>query len=213
MEYTIPNSKLVMPEYGRGVQEMVDYCLTLADRDERTRCAHTIVKVMGDLNPDLRDTPDYRHKLWDHLAIMADFGLDIDYPFGTPDRDMLITKNPERVPYMQGKVEQHHYGRIAQDMLQVVLNAEPGSELQKKLACELADVMKRNYLIWNKDQVSDQHIVDDLYNLSRGRVDLPLEEWKSVNAASILLIKQELQQQLQGSKKKKKKNKNNNGIL
>ena len=96
-----------MPEYGRGIQEMVDYAVTLTDRDERQRCANTIVTIMGNMFPHLRDVPDFKHKLWDHLAIMADYKLDIDYPSDEHDghkehEDIEhIENHPYAVPFFR----------------------------------------------------------------------------------------------------------------
>ena len=98
LQYNSQLKKLVLPEYGRNVQQMVDYCLSIPDRQERTRCAYAIIDIMGNLFPHLRDIDDFKHKLWDHLAIMSDFKLDIDYPYPVVKRENLVTK-PERIPY------------------------------------------------------------------------------------------------------------------
>ena len=111
MEYNTQQRKLPLPEYGRSVQNMVDHCLTIADREERQRCANTIINIMGGMFPALRDMEDFHHKLWDHLAIMADFKLDIDYPVEIVKKESLEIA-PDRIPYSQSKIRYRHYGHF-----------------------------------------------------------------------------------------------------
>ena len=92
MQYNTQQKRMPLPEYGRSIQNMVDHALTIENRSERQRCANTIINIMGNMFPHLRDIPDFKHKLWDHLAIMADFKLDIDYPYEVIRKDNLITK-------------------------------------------------------------------------------------------------------------------------
>ena len=99
LDYNTQLKKLIMPEYGRNVQQMVDHCVALKDREERTRCANTIINIMGNLFPHLRDVDDFKHKLWDHLAIMSDFKLDIDYPYEIIKKENLYTR-PDTVPML-----------------------------------------------------------------------------------------------------------------
>ena len=110
MEYNTQQRVLPLPEYGRSIQNMVDHCLTIEDRAERQRCANTIINIMGNMFPHLRDVPDFKHKLWDHLAIMSDFKLDIDFPYEIIKKDNLITK-PDVIPYPSSKIRYRHYGR------------------------------------------------------------------------------------------------------
>ena len=113
LTYNTQLKRLIMPEYGRNIQQMVDHCLTLADRDERTACAYTIVASMGNLFPELRDNPDYKHQLWDHLAIMSGFKLDIDYPVEVVKAESLAT-TPQPLAYDFDGVRARHYGKILQ---------------------------------------------------------------------------------------------------
>ena len=112
MKYNTQEKTLPMPEYGRAVQKMVDHAVTIEDRAERQRCANTIIAVMGNMFPQLRDMPDFNHKLWDHLAVMADFKLDIDYPYEVVKPEALHP-TPERLPYPKGGIRYRHYGRSA----------------------------------------------------------------------------------------------------
>ena len=170
MEYNTQQRKLSLPEYGRSVQNMVDYALTIEDRAERQRCANTIVNIMGGMFPYLRDAEDSNRKLWDHLAIMADFKLDIDYPVEIVKKESLRTK-PDRIPYSQNHIHYRHYGRYVQEMIQTAINYPEGEE--KILYLELiANQMKKDYLNWNKDGVEDQKIFDDLYELSGGKIKI-----------------------------------------
>ena len=123
MEYNTQQRKLPLPEYGRSVQNMVDHALTIEDREERQRCANTIVNIMGGMFPHLRDVDDFNHKLWDHLAIMADFKLDIDYPVEVVKKESLEIK-PDRIPYSQNGIQYRHYGRFIQDMIQVAVTPQ-----------------------------------------------------------------------------------------
>ena len=116
MEYNTQRKKMELPEYGRSVQNMVDHALTIEDREERQRCANTIINIMGSMFPHLRDVPDFKHKLWDHLAIMSDFKLDIDYPFEIVKKEELVMK-PEKVEYPNGTIRYRHYGRILEGLV------------------------------------------------------------------------------------------------
>ena len=117
MDYNTQRKKLQLPEYGRNIQTMVDYLLTIQDRDKRTEQAYAVIDVMGNLNPQLRDVPDFRHKLWDHLAIMSDFSLDIDAPYPLPEREILH-KKPEKIPYSTGNIGARHYGKSVEKMVE-----------------------------------------------------------------------------------------------
>ena len=170
MEYNTQQRKLSLPEYGRSVQNMVDYALTIEDRAERQRCANTIVNIMGGMFPYLRDAEDSNRKLWDHLAIMYYFKFDIDYPVEIVKKESLRIK-PDRIPYSQNHIHYRHYGRYVQEMIQTAINYPEGEE--KILYLELiANQMKKDYLNWNKDGVEDQKIFDDLYELSGGKIKI-----------------------------------------
>ena len=171
MEYNTQQRKLPLTEYGRSVQNMVDYALTIEDRAERQRCANTIINIMGHMFPYLRDANDTNHKLWDHLAIMADFKLDIDYPVEVVKKESLEIK-PERIPYSQHNVRFRHYGRFIQDSIRIAIDYPEGEE-RKRLLQLIANHMKMDYQNWNnKDGMEDQKILDDLCELSGGKIRL-----------------------------------------
>ena len=169
MEYNTQRKKMELPEYGRSVQNMVDHALTIEDREERQRCANTIVNIMGGMFPQLRDVPDFKHKLWDHLAIMSDFKLDIDYPFEIVKPEELEMK-PERIPYASNAVRYRHYGRFLEGMVKKAMEMEEGEEKEAFIHL-LAIQMKKNLNNWNKEGIEDQKIVDDLreYSVEAGR--------------------------------------------
>ena len=175
MEYNTQQRKLPLPEYGRSVQNMVDHALTIEDREERQRCANTIVNIMGGMFPQLRDMEDFRHKLWDHLAIMSDFKLDIDYPVEIVKKESLEVK-PEQIPYSFSKIQYRHYGRFVQDLIKVAVDYPEGEE-KDVLIRYIANHMKKDYINWNKDGVEDQKILDDLCELSDGKIKLSADNY------------------------------------
>jgi hypothetical protein len=174
MEYNTQRKKMELPEYGRSVQNMVDHALTIEDKEERQRCANTIVNIMGGMFPHLRDVPDFKHKLWDHLAIMADFKLDIDYPFEIVKREELEMK-PGKIAYPDKAIRYRHYGRFLESMIKKLSEMEEGEEKQALLQL-LAVQMKKNLNNWNKEGIEDQKIVDDLREYSNGTIDLKVED-------------------------------------
>ncbi len=166
---------MALPEYGRSVQNMVDHALTIEDRAERQRCANTIVNIMGGMFPHLREVPDFKHKLWDHLAIMSDFKLDIDYPYEIVRPDYLNVK-PDRIPYSSGKIRYRHYGRAIEQLIQKAVEMPEGEERDQLIALT-ASHMKKDYITWNKDTVEDQKIYDDIYEMSGGTIRLSDENF------------------------------------
>ena len=174
MEYNTQRKKMELPEYGRSVQNMVDHALTIEDRAERQRCANTIINIMGGMFPHLRDVPDFKHKLWDHLAIMSDFKLDIDYPFEIVKKEDLVVK-PEKLQYPNGALRYRHYGRFLEGMIKKAVEVE--NEAEKKLLINLLAIqMKKDLNNWNKEGIEDQKIVDDLREYSNGAIDLKVED-------------------------------------
>ncbi|PTN10213.1 uncharacterized protein DUF4290 [Mangrovibacterium marinum] len=170
-----------LPEYGRNLQNMVDHIMTIEDRDERNRAARTIVDIMGNMYPYLRDINDFKHKLWDHLAIMSDFQLDIDYPYEPPRRE-TFNEPPARIPYSTGRIKKRHYGKILEELIDKASVYDAGDE-KENLIKLIANHMKKSYLSWNKDAVDDEKIYEDLEILSKGtikRSDLGLTETKEL---------------------------------
>lgn len=174
MKYNTQEKRLPMPEYGRAVQKMVDHAVSIEDRDERQRCANTIVAVMGNMYPQLRDMPDFKHKLWDHLAVMADFKLDIDYPYEVASPETLHT-TPLRIEYPKGNIRYRHYGRCVEEMMKKAC-AMPDGEERDQLLRLIAAQMKKEYILWNKDSVEDEKIVEDIKEYSDGSISLDAEQ-------------------------------------
>ena len=178
MEYNTQQRRLPLPEYGRSVQNMVDHALTIEDRAERQRCANTIINIMGGMFPHLRDVPDFKHKLWDHLAIMADFKLDIDYPYEIVKKESLEVK-PEVLAYPQKRIRYRHYGHILENMVKKAVEYPEGED-RKHLISLIANQMKKCFINWNKDSVEDQKILDDLCELSGGKIKLSADDFHLV---------------------------------
>lgn len=168
-DYNTSRKQLVLPEYGRNIQKMVDYIKTVEDRDERNRLANAIVAIMGNLNPHLRDINDFKHKLWDHLAIIAHFELDIDYPYDIPQPEMF-QQSPRIVEYGTHDIVYRHYGKSTEMMIDAVCELPEGPE-KEKMVTTIANHMKKSYLTWNRDAVGDDVILKDLNKLSDGRLN------------------------------------------
>jgi hypothetical protein len=168
MEYNTARPKLIIPEYGRHVQSMVDFAISIEDREERNKVARSIIDVIGNLNPHLRDVTDFQHKLWDHLFIMSDFKLDVDSPYPIPSRESLYVK-PEPLPYPQSSIKYRYYGKTIFNMIEYCSAMEEG-DLKEGLVRAIANQMKKSYLTWNKDTVADSVILKHLEELSNGKL-------------------------------------------
>ena len=167
MEYNTKQKRLPLPEYGRSVQKMVDHALTIENREERQQCAETIVRIMRSMFPDL---PDQERKLWDHLAIMSEFKLNIDYPCEVIKPEEFHVA-PERIPSRNSEIRNRHYGRIVEEMIAHAMTLEEGEE--RNCFVELILIqMKKNYIAWNKDGVEDRKIIEDLRYYTRGAIDI-----------------------------------------
>lgn len=191
MEYPTLQGKLVMPEYGRNIQQMVEHALTIEDREERARCVKTIINTMGNLFPYLRDVNDFKHKLWDHVAIMSQFRLDIDFPYETPVQENLYTR-PETMKYRQTKIHYQHYGRTLEQMIDKVGDYPEGEE-RNELIRLIANQMKKCFLTWNKEVVDNLKIFDDLRELSNGKIDIAEDFFKLVESRDVLYNKKNKQ--------------------
>jgi len=202
MKYNTQEKILALPEYGRNMQNMVDYCITIADREERTRCANTIIDIMGSMFPHLRDVNDFKHILWDHLAIMSGFALDIDYPYEVVKPEELHIK-PPKLPYPQQKIKYKHYGKIIEDMIKKATEMEAGPEKEELIGL-LANQMKRSFLAWNKETVEDEKIFKDLAEMSHGRIVTNEEAHKLADSKDILLTLTPVAKSKNSKKKKKK---------
>ena len=170
LEYNAERPHLIIPEYGRHLQKLIDQAKVIADREERNKAAKYIIQVMGSLNPHLRDVPDFQHKLWDQLFIMSDFMMDVDSPYPIPTREVINLK-PERLPYPQKNPKYRFYGNNIKYMIEVADKWEEG-EMKSALVKVIANHMKKSYLSWNKDTVTDVVIFEHLYELSEGTINL-----------------------------------------
>jgi len=186
-DYNTRRAKLVLPEYGRNIQKMIEHILTIEDREERNKAARTIIGVMGNLNPHLRDVADFKHKLWDHLAIISDFKLDIDSPYETPTK-ALLNERPKKVAYNQKSIRFKHYGHSIVLMIEKAVAMEDGEE-KSDLTRMIAYHMKKSYLTWNREAVDDREILEDLKTLSGGRLEpdpgMSLPETREILAKNV----------------------------
>ena len=173
MEYNSGRPKMIIPEYGRHIQKMVDHATNIKDKEERNRCAQAIITVMGQLNPHLRDVSDFKHKLWDHLFIMSNFQLDVDSPYDRPSVEILQEK-PEMLAYPETRIKYRHYGKIIQQMVKKAIEHEEGKE-KENFVRALLNLMKRTYLTWNNNSVSDDMIINDLKELSENKLTIPAD--------------------------------------
>lgn len=187
MRYNTKEKALILPEYGRNIQNMVDHCVTIADRNERKRCANTIINIMGNMFPHLRDVNDFKHILWDHLAIMSDFQLDIDYPYEVVKKEELGAR-PPRLAYTQSRFSYKHYGKNLEGMINRATEFKSGEE-KDQLVKLLANHMKKSFLTWNKEVVDDRKIFKDLEELSRGMIRLDESSHKLTESKDILMNK------------------------
>lgn len=203
MDYNSKRKKLALPEYGRNIHNMVGHILSIKDREERNRAARTIIDIMGNMYPYLRDVADFKHKLWDHIAIMSDFKLDIDYPYEPPSPQILHEK-PKSVPYSQHNIKIMHYGYILEAMVKKIKNFEDSD--RETLIKLLANHMKKSYLTWNKDSVEDEKIFDDLNLLAGYKLennDIQLADAKNLITKD---KEKESKKPLQNIQKKSQKN-------
>jgi len=166
MEYNTERPKMIIPEYGRNVQSMIDYCCTIKNRDERNLCAKAIIQVMGQLNPHLRDVADFTHKLWDHLFIISGFKLDVDSPYPKPSPETFKEK-PARLTYPQSKIRYKHYGKTIEGIIKKAKALKDGPE-KDELTRLIANHLKKSYINWNKDAITDDVIFKNLSELSEG---------------------------------------------
>ena len=170
MEYNTSLSKLIIPEYGRNVQKMVHSIIDIEDREKRNHQAKSIIEVMGNLNPHLRDVPDFKHKLWDHLFIMSDFHLDVDSPYDRPSKESFEEK-PEMLKYSDNNIKFRHYGKILPLIIKRTIDLDEG-EYKDFLVFTIANHMKKSYLTWNKANVEDEVILKHLSQMSDNKLSM-----------------------------------------
>jgi len=178
--YNTQKKKLIIPEYGRHIHQMIDQAVALKDKEKRDEMAKAIIGVMGNLNPHLRDVPDFQHKLWAQLFIMSDFQLDVESPFDKPSKEVYEKRKPNKLDYPQNYPKYRFYGNNIKRMIDFAIEWD-NFDLKEKLILTIANHMKKCFLNWNKEAVDDQVILDHLLDLSDGKLkvsesDLPLTD-------------------------------------
>ena len=202
LEYNTVREDLIIPEYGRHIQKMINYASTRETKEERNKLANAIISVMGNLQPHLRDVADFQHKLWDQLFIMSDFKLDADSPFEKPSKEILNAK-PDPLSYPQNFPKYRFYGNNIKIMIDEAVKWDSG-EMKDALILSIANHMKKCFLNWNKDSVKDQGIFDHLYELSETKIDI--RDYKEELLDSALLLRSK--KKFSNKKFPKKNNKN-----
>jgi len=185
MEYNTTRKKLAMPEYGRNVQKMILYAMSIEDREHRLKVANVIVNIMAQMHPKLRETADYKHKLWDHLHIISDWQLDVDGPYPPPSREVLESK-PETVAYSDGRIKFRPYGKNIEGVVEKAIEYEEGPEKEAFMKA-IANHLKKSYLNWNRDSVNDELIFEHFADLSDGK--LKIEGEFKLNETSDILAR------------------------
>ena len=170
MNYNTKREQLIIPEYGRHVQKMVKYATTISDQEERQKCVQAIISYMGQMNPHLRDIPDYKHKLWDHLYIMSNFKLEVDSPYEKPSPEKLAEK-PDLLKYPKTKFSFSYYGKHIETMIETAIEMEDEKE-KYILTGMIVNHMKKCYIAWSKSSIDDQIILKHLEKLSKGKLQL-----------------------------------------
>ena len=181
LTYNTQRSMMHIPEYGRNVQNMIDYAKTIGEKEERNKAAQAIIDVMGQLNPHLRDIDDYKHKLWTHLFIMSNFELDVDSPYPMPNRETL-TERPKIMQYPKNKAKYGHFGYYTEEMIREAAKIEDGEE-KEYMTSLVGNLMKKNYLNFHTENVENRIIESHLEELSKGQLKLsdPEEQLLSTN--------------------------------
>jgi hypothetical protein len=199
IEYNTEREKLIIPEYGRHMQKMINHTVAIEDREERNKVAKSIIAIMGNLQPHLRDVPEFQHKLWDQLFIMSDFKLDVDTPFPVLTKEKL-QERPEPLKYPQNFPKYRFYGNNIKRMIDVANNWEDG-DFKNALTLTIANHMKKCYLNWNKDTVEDSAIFNHLFELSDGKINLKGSNESLIDSSNLM----------RGKKKKHTTNSSNSG--
>jgi hypothetical protein len=208
LEYNSEREHLIIPEYGRHLQKMINYAKSRETKEERNKLARSIISVMGNLQPHLRDVPDFQHKLWDQLFIMSNFELDADSPYDKPSKEVL-TERPESLEYPQNHPKYRFYGNNIKTMIDVANTWEEG-EMKEALVYTIANHMKKCFLNWNKDTVEDAVIFEHLRELSGGKINLLNSEEDLIDSTSLMRSKKKYSSNSNSNKKGHHKKNNNN---
>lgn len=207
IEYNTEREHLIIPEYGRHIQKMINHAKAQETKEERNKLAKSIIAVMGNMQPHLRDVADFQHKLWDQLFIMSNFELDADSPYGAPSKEEL-SERPQPLKYPQNFPKYRFYGNNIKTMIDVANTWEDG-EMKEALTYTIANHMKKCFLNWNKDTVEDAIIYGHLYELSDGKIDLRDSKEDLSDSTSLMRTKSKFANN--NNKKGGPKKNNNNG--
>lgn len=202
MEYNTERNHLIIPEYGRNIQRMIEYAKELPTKEERNKAAKAIIEVMGQLNPHLRDINDFTHKLWDHLFIISDFDLDVDSPYPIPTRASFEEK-PKPLNYPNENIKYRHYGKVMEKMIEKAIDWPEGEE-RNALIEMILNQLKKSYVAWNRDSVADDVIFDHLEKMSGGKIKVDRE-------MKLTHVQAENNNKNQGGSRNKKKRKSKGG--
>ena len=203
IEYNTEREHLIIPEYGRHIQKMINHAIAQESKDERNKLAKAIISVMGNMQPHLRDVPDFQHKLWDQLFIMSKFKLDADSPFEKPSEEILCL-SPEPLAYPQNYPKYRFYGNNIKIMIDAASYWEDG-DMKTALIFTIANHMKKSFLSWNKDTVEDIVILNHLFELSNGKIDIRNTDEKLTDSSQLL----KMQRKTNNYKSNYKKNNRN----
>ena len=203
LEYNSERPPLMIPEYGRHLQKLINQAVVIENRDERNKMARYIIQVMGNLNPHLRDVLDFQHKLWDQLFVMSDFKLEVDSPYPILSREVLQMK-PDKLEYPQAFPKYRFYGNNIKYMIDVANKWEEG-DLKNALIKVIANHMKKSYLSWNKDTVKDDVIFEHLYELSDGKINLLESSEALINTSDLMRTNQRSSNKISNSTTQKPK--------
>ncbi len=197
LEYNSDRKPLIIPEYGRYLHVLIDQASEIKDREERNKAAKYIISVMGNLNPHLRDVPDFQHKLWDQIFIMSNFSLDVDSPYPIPSREVLKMR-PEPLEYPQNFPKYRFYGNNIKYMIDVANKWEEG-DLKSALVKVIANHMKKSYLSWNKDTVTDEVIFEHLFEISEGKLNLISSSEELLNSTDLIRTNKRMSNKVQNN--------------
>lgn len=206
MDYNTQREKLVLPEYGRHVQKMIEQVKAIEDREKRSEQARAVVQVMGVLNPQIRELNDYKRKLWDHAQVIADFGLDIDSPYPIPTKQQFESR-PEVITLPDKPIKAACYGRNIENMIKLISDRED-DDTKKEMIKMLALYMRQQYLIWNKDNVAEETIFADIEKLSDGKLKVPEDIHLSAIAQNAVFNRPGMQSNQQQRNFKRNRNRN-----
>ena len=170
-DYNTRRTQMVIPEYGRNIQKMIEHAIKLEDRAERNKMAKAIISVMGQLNPHFRDVEDFSHKLWDHLFIISDFKLDVDSPYPIPNKESIMER-PKKMDYPETENQFKHYGKSIKALIEKATEYPEGDE-KTALIGVILNLMKKTYLTFNQDSVEDKQIIIDFNTLAKGKLNIP----------------------------------------